>query len=72
MTGIGLREASRKYGVPDSTLSHWVRAGLIRKIQERQKRGQPLLLYEADVKQLAAKYKPGRSRWNRPELEPVA
>jgi hypothetical protein len=72
MNGIGLREASRKYGIPDTTLSGWVGRGLIRKVQERQKRGQPVLLYEPDVATLAASYTPGRSRWRSPSLETLA
>jgi transposase len=72
MNGIGLREAAAKYGVPASTLSGWAASGLIRKLNQPTRRGQPMLLYEADVKTLAEKYSPGRSRWKRPELEPVS
>jgi transposase len=71
VNGIGLREASRLYGVPRQTLSDWVAQGLIRLLQKPDGRGKPSLLYEPDVAQLAANYKPGRSRWNRPSLERV-
>jgi hypothetical protein len=72
MNGIGLREAAEKYHVPRSTLSGWASRGLIRKVQERLTRGQPVLLYEPDVAALAATYTPGRTRWNRPSLDNLA
>jgi predicted site-specific integrase-resolvase len=71
MNGIGLREASRTYGVPITTLHNWVEQGLIRLLQKPGKRGQASLLFEPDVAQLAASYKPGRGRWNRPSLEQI-
>jgi hypothetical protein len=58
--GIGLREASAKYQIPRSTLSDWVAAGLVRKLQEPARRGQATLLYERDVEDLAKNYQPGR------------
>lgn len=71
VTGIGLREASRKYGVPLTTLHGWVRAGLIRVLERPARRGQPMLVYERDIAEMAPRYTPGRSRWNRPDLPPV-
>ena len=61
---LSLREASVKYGVPIGTLSGWVSKGLIRKVREPERRGQPLLLVEADVAQVASAYRPGRGRWH--------
>ena len=69
VNGIGLREASAKYGIPHANLSRWVHAGLIRVLQRPEKRGQPMLVYEADVAELASQYQPGRSRWNMPALD---
>jgi predicted site-specific integrase-resolvase len=71
MNGIGVREAARKYGVPHRTLSGWIADGLIRVLQRPAKRGQAMLVYEADVAQLARHYRPGRSRWQRPQLPRV-
>lgn len=69
MIGIGLREASEKYSIPRSTLSHWVAAGLIRAVQKPEKRGQAMLLMESDIVALLPQYTPGPGRGRRPRLE---
>lgn len=68
MNMISLREASARYGIPPSTLSGWVRDGLIGVARRPEKRGQPMLLYAPHVELLAQRYQPGRSRWRRPTL----
>ena len=72
MKSLSIREAATKYGIPQRTLSDWVGDGLVRVMRKGERRGQPTLVFEDDVAQLAAHYKPGRSRWNRPSLEQVA
>lgn len=68
MGSIRLREAAAKYGVPPSTISHWAESGLIRVLQRPEKRGQAMLLVEADVKAAAANYTPGPGRGKRKKL----
>jgi len=50
---ITITEASRRYGVPDTLLSRWVRWGLIR-LYER--RGRKCLISSKDAKRLAQVY----------------
>ena len=69
MNAIGLREAAEKYNIPRSTLSHWVAAGLIRKLQEAEKRGQAVLLLESDIVALLPQYTGGPGRGRRPRLD---
>lgn len=55
-----LRDASRRTGIPPSTLAHWVRRGLIRH-QPPPRRGLPARIYLADVLALAPQHRgPGR------------
>lgn len=54
-TGITQREAERKYGVPQRTISRWIQQGLIRVISPG-KRGKPYRLIEEDVAHLAEIY----------------
>ncbi len=61
---LTIREAGRKYGVPNTTLAGWVRRGLIRCYGTRTKRGMPILVIEADVATAALNYQPGRGHWN--------
>lgn len=68
MNALSIREAGERYGIPHSTLADWVAAGLIRVIRRAERRGQPTLIYEPDVAELAEQYRPGRSRWSRPSL----
>ncbi|WP_376791489.1 MerR family transcriptional regulator [Thermoflexus sp.] len=53
--GITQREAERKYGVPQRTISRWIQQGLIRVISPG-KRGKPYRLIEEDVAHLAEIY----------------
>ncbi len=69
MTGIGLREASKKYGIPKSTLSRRAAAGLIRKVREADSRGTPVLLYEPDVAAMAATWTPRAGQGRRLSLD---
>jgi hypothetical protein len=64
---LSLREASARYSIPHTTLSHWLHAGLIRSVA-RGRRGQPTLLVEADVAALARHYVPGPGRGRRARL----
>ena len=61
--GIGLREASRKYGVTSPSISRWVKRGLIAVIGKAG--AQKLLLDEADVAYCAEIYQSnqGQGRW---------
>lgn len=61
--GIGLREASEKYGVGHTTIGRWVQRGWIAVIQ-RGVRGQRMLVDEADVAYRSALYllDPGRGK----------
>ena len=72
MKGIGIREASRKYHVPPSTITDWRKRGLMRIVQESHTRGQAVLIFEPDIAALARDYKPGRGRWGKPALESIA
>ncbi len=51
--GLGIAEASRKYGIPQPTLSRWSKAGYIERIGRE---GQKVLIDEADVAYCAAVY----------------
>ena len=68
MNTLSIREAADRYGIPRSTLADWVTAGLVRVVRRPERRGQPALIYEPDVAELAQRYRPGRSRWSRPSL----
>ena len=72
MNGIGIREAARKFNIPQATVAHWRKRGLIRIVKEAETRGQAVLLFEPDIAALARTYKPGRGRWGKPTLESVA
>ncbi len=69
VNSLSIREASEKYGIPKSTLSRWVNEGMVRVVQHAGTRGQPTLISEPDVAQLAPHYKPGRGRRERSILE---
>lgn len=58
---IGVREAEEAYGVPRSTVSHWVALGLVR-VQGNAGRGQRKMLVKRDVAACARYYEPGRGR----------
>ena len=72
MNGIGIREAARKYNIPQATVAHWRKRGLVRIVREAQLRGQAVLIFEPDIAALARDYKPGRGRWGKPALETAA
>lgn len=67
--GIGIREASRKYNVPNRTISRWVERGLIRVLVEPEKRGQATLIYEPDLVAILPQYTGERGRGKGPKLE---
>ncbi len=62
MKVLNLSQAAVKYGVPQPTLSRYVKAGLIRVYQPADGRGWQLLVFEEDVAQVAAHYSPGGGR----------
>lgn len=64
VNAVSLREAAAEFDIPPSTLSNWVKDGLISLAAERGRRGQPLLLDRASVRDAAAQYRPGRGQWN--------
>ena len=61
---ITLRGASRKYNVPLTTLRNWRRYGFLRTIAEPEKRGQPLTVNEADVRDCVQVYQSNIARWS--------
>jgi transposase len=61
---LSIREAAAKYDVPPSTISGWVAAGLVRCLEKPKRRGQPMLVLEADVAAAAACRVPGIGHWN--------
>lgn len=69
VNGIGIREASRKYNIPDRTISRWVERGLIRVLVEPEKRGQVTLIYEPDLIAILPQYDGTRGRGKGPKLE---
>ena len=64
MNTLSLREAATKYDIPAATLSGWIDAGLIRIARAPEKRGQALLIIEADVATARSAYTPGRGHHN--------
>ena len=60
--GISLRAASRKYGIPNQTLSRWVKKGLIPTITRTRNE---LYADELALAEQAAEYlkNPGRGKW---------
>jgi hypothetical protein len=67
--GIGIREASRKYGVPGRTISRWVARGLIRVLVAAENRGQATLIYEPDLIAILPQYSGRPGRGHGPKLE---
>lgn len=61
---LSLREAAAKYDIPPSTISGWVRGGMVRIVARPKLRGQPMLIAEPDVAALAETYERGRGHWN--------
>jgi hypothetical protein len=64
--GIGLREASRKYGISPQTIRHWIKRELILIIGERTVRGGcQFLIDEADVAYCVEvrSRSPGKGHW---------
>lgn len=60
---IGVREASRKYNIPDPSISRWAKAGLIRRLGQA---GRKVHLDEQDVAYCAEIYhqnKGGQGKW---------
>jgi predicted site-specific integrase-resolvase len=51
---LGIAEASRKYNIPNPTLSRWSRSGYIKRVGHE---GQKVLLDESDVAYCAAVYR---------------
>ena len=51
--GISVRAASRKYGVPATTISGWIADGLVPVVTARALRGQRLTIDEAVIARLA-------------------
>lgn len=62
MEALSLNEAATKYGIPIALLSRCVAREIIPVLSKPEKRGQPLLVADADVAKLAAHYTPGRGR----------
>lgn len=62
--GIGVNQASKKYGVNYVTIGGWVRRGLIRRLSGETVRGQRVLIDEADVAYLCQIYRrnPGQGK----------
>jgi hypothetical protein len=60
---IGVREAERKYGIPNPTISRWVKKGYIR-ILEIGGHGRPTMIDEADIAFCAEIYRsdPGQGK----------
>jgi len=65
MNSISVNAAARKYGIPASTISSWLRAGMIRVVERR---GQAIIMVETDIAALAANYTPGPGRGKRARL----
>lgn len=66
---LAMREAAAKYGLPLSTLRHWIQDGLVRVHTRPSKPGLPMLLFESDVAALAKHYTPGAGRGKRQRLK---
>jgi len=60
--GISISEASRKYGIPHSTMSGWIAHGFIKVIGEGSKEK---YIPEATIAKIAKKYKLDKGRGNR-------
>lgn len=71
VNGIGIREASKKYNIPDRTISRWVSAGLIRWIHRPERRGQAGLIMEEDLIAILPQYDGKAGRGKLPSLEHV-
>jgi predicted site-specific integrase-resolvase len=54
---IGIGEGGRKYGIPQPTISRWVRRGLIKRLSQS---GQKILIDEADLAYCSEIYKTNR------------
>jgi len=59
---LGIAEAGRKYGIPQSTINRWVQQGYITRLGQT---GQKILIDEADVAYCAEIYRKrgGQGRW---------
>lgn len=55
---LTIREAATLYNIPPSTLSVWVKAGIIRRV-EAGTRGKRSLIMEVDVVKASKHYAPG-------------
>lgn len=55
---LTMRQAATLYNIPQPTLSGWVKAGIIRRV-ESGSRGQRCLIMERDVATAAKHYIPG-------------
>lgn len=62
--GIGVNQASKKYGVPNPTISRWLDKGYIRRLSGETLKGQRVLIDEADMAYCAAIYhqNPGQGK----------
>ena len=65
-TPITLREASRKYNVPLTTLRNWRRYGYLTTLTEPEKRGLSLTVSEEDVSDCAQVYGQGMRGYRGP------
>lgn len=68
MGKLSIREAALKYGMSASTLSDYVAAGLVRVAETPARRGDPKMLFEADVARVAQLRTPGAGRGRRARL----
>lgn len=64
---LTLRQAATLYNIPPATLSSWVNAGIVRRL-ESGTRGQRSLLVEGDVAAAAKHYVPGAGRNRRRDI----
>jgi predicted site-specific integrase-resolvase len=59
---IGIGEGGRKYGIPQQTISRWVKRGIIKRLSQA---GQKILIDEADLAYCSEiqRSNPGQGKW---------
>ena len=60
--GVGLREASRKYGVDVQTIRNWTKSGLVHILQNSEGRGKTMFLDEKCLSNTVQDFRPRRNR----------
>ena len=60
--GIGIRAASRKYGVPAKTVNNWALAGEVEVLSQADDAGEVVLLDERSLRQRIAEYRDKKRR----------